>query len=116
MAKTVDLLVENPQISKIVFVQQRNYVYDFSEVYLLQEIAQLYIYLIKQERILAVEKLSISGQQVANRYNIISYLLNLLRGDPIACYSELKRILREERISFERLPLQLRAEEMNFIR
>jgi len=116
MAKTIELLIENPQIAKIIFVQQRNYVYDFEEVSLLQEISQLYSYLVKQERILAPEKLSLSSQQVGKRYSIINYLIALLKRDPIACYVEIKRVLREERIAFDKSPLQFKADHMLFIR
>ncbi|HLF53732.1 MAG TPA: hypothetical protein VI544_00980, partial [Candidatus Nanoarchaeia archaeon] len=39
MARTVDSLVENPNISRVIFVQQRNYNYPFEQVSLLAEIA-----------------------------------------------------------------------------
>lgn len=116
MSRTVDLLIENPQVARIVFVQQRNYCYDISEISLLQDIAQLYTYLTKQEKILSPSKLSILNQSVSRRYENINYLINLLKGDPVACYVELKRLLRNERISFDRLPLQLKADQMGFIR
>jgi len=116
MARTVDLLIENPQISRIIFVQQRNYCYDLNQISFLQEIAQLYVFLTKQERILSPEKLSIFSQQVGPRYNLISYLLDLLKKDPIGCHQELVRILREEKITGEKIPLQLQQDEANFIR
>jgi type IV secretory pathway ATPase VirB11/archaellum biosynthesis ATPase len=115
MSRTVDLLIRNPNISKIVFVQQRNYCYTFAQISLLQEIAQLYVYLTKQEKILSPRRLSIN-QPVGRRYDTISYLLSILKRDPIACYVEVKRILREERIVFDRLALQFKADQMNFIR
>ncbi len=116
MAKTVDLLIENPTISRIIFVQQRNYCYDFPQVALLQEIAQLYVYLTKQEKILSPRKLSMLNQPVSRRYSRIGYILDLLKRDTIACYLEVKRILREERIAFDKLPLQYKADQMSFIR
>ena len=116
MSRTVDLVIENPNISRVVFVQQRNYSYSFIQISLLQEIAQLYTYLLKQEKILSPEKLTISGQPVSRRYNVLSYLLALLKRDPVACYSELRRVLREERIMFDKTGLQLKADQMNFIR
>ena len=116
MSRTVDLLIENPQVAKVVFVQQRNYCYDFSQISLLGEIAQLYNYLTKQERILSPGKLSIAGQLVSRRHNIMAYLLSLLKRDPLACFSELKRVLREERIAFDKVTLKLKADQMNFIR
>src|SRR3989344_1001595 len=116
MERSVELLIENSNISRLVFVQQRNYNYDFQEISLLQEIAQLYTYLVKQEKILSPEKLSISGQPVARRYNLINYLAMLLKRDPIACYVELKRALREERNNFDKAVMHLKADYMNFIR
>ena len=67
MLRTVDLLIENPNVSRIVFVQQRNYNYDFKEVSLLLEIAQLYTYLVKQEKILSPDKLILSCHQCLGR-------------------------------------------------
>jgi archaeal flagellar protein FlaI len=116
MERTVSLLIENSQVSKIVFVQQRNYVYDFSEVSLLQEVAQLYTYLTKQERILSPEKLSIGNYSVGRRYDIVNYLLALLKKDPIACYVEFRRITREEKIILDRIPQNLKSDQMAFIR
>ena len=63
MGRTIDILIENPNVSRIVFVQQKNYNYDFKETSYLLEIAQLYIYLIKQERILSQEKLITNNEQ-----------------------------------------------------
>lgn len=92
MAKTVDSLIENPEVSRIIFVQQRNYNYPFEQVSLLAEIAQLYNYLLQQERILSPEKLSLFAElEFAPRE--VTYLVSLLRQDPCACYLELtKRI------------------------
>ena len=58
MERAIDVLMENPNASRIVFVQQKNYNYDLNETNLLLEIAQLYVYLIKQEKILSQEKIS----------------------------------------------------------
>ncbi len=50
MERTRDILIENPNASRVVFVQQKNYNYDFDETSSLLEIAQLYVYFIKQEK------------------------------------------------------------------
>ncbi len=107
MARTIDNLIESPNASRIIFVQQRNYSYDFPQVSMLLEIAQLYTYLIKQERILSFEKLApfTCKKCLGQRYNAINYLiLTILKQDPIGCYIETKRLLREERINAEKLP------------
>ena len=64
MERAVDVLIENSNVSRIVFVQQKNYNYDFKETSMLLEIASLYIYLTKQEAILSRGKLMASNEQV----------------------------------------------------
>ncbi len=100
MARTVDLLIQSPDVSRIVFVQQRNYSYDSPQVFLLHEIANLYLYLIKQEKILSPEKLQ--GNELSKRYNDLNYLLLTLKRDPISCYVELKRIFSLEKSRAEK--------------
>ena len=63
MAKTLDILAENSDISRLVFVQQRNYSYDFPQIKLLFGVATLHDFLIKQEGILMQEKLSFLNQK-----------------------------------------------------
>src|SRR3990167_5524054 len=57
MERTVDALTENPNVSRIVFIQQKNYNYDFRETSFLLEIAHFYTYLVQQEKILSKDKL-----------------------------------------------------------
>ena len=49
MGRTIDAVTENPNVSRIVFVQQKNYNYDFKETALLLEIAQLYTYFLSKK-------------------------------------------------------------------
>jgi len=116
MERTIALLMDNPQVSKVIYVQQRNYAYDFSEISLLQEISHLYSYFTKQEKILSPEKLSLGNFPIGKRYNDANYLLNLLKRDPIACYHELRKILRQERINLERIAANMKADQISFIR
>ena len=117
MARTIDLLIKNQNVSRIVFVQQRNYNYNFYQTALLLEISQLYNYLIKQERVLNPERLIINNQQIIpKRHSQMNYLLNLLKTDPIYSYLETKRILREERIALDMIPIDFKADQMNYIR
>ncbi len=92
MARVVDSLIENPEVSRVILVQQRNYNYPFEQVSMLLEISQLYTYLLKQERILAPDKLSMFSDLEFVPAEL-SYLLSLLRQDPASCYLEIvKRI------------------------
>jgi len=117
MARTIDSLVESPNISRIVFVQQRNYNYDFREVSMLLEIAQLYTYLTKQEKILSPEKLVLSCQQcLGKRHEDMTYFVTLLKQDPISAYFEIKRILSRERRLLDKIPAECKACQMSYIR
>jgi len=116
MERTIDSLIENPNVSRIVFVQQKNYNYDFKETSHLLEIAHLYVYLIKQERVLSREKLSfISEEFFSRRYNEIFSVLFLLKKDPIASYSELKRVILEANVFLEKLEPQFKKDQSNYI-
>jgi len=90
MARTVDSLAENPTISRVIFVQQRNFNYPFEQISMLADIASLYTFLTKQEAILSLEKLSLFGN-VSGVHAELTYFLMLLRQDPVACYSELEK-------------------------
>jgi len=99
MGRVIDALIDNPEVSRVILVQQRNYNYPFEQVSMLLEIAQLYTYLLKQERILAPDKLGLfSGLEFVPQE--LSYFLSLLRQDPGSCYLEvLKKILLYKRNS-----------------
>ncbi len=115
--RTIDALIENPNVSRIVFVQQKNYNYDFNETSMLLEIAQLYIYLIKQEAILSQEKLITNFEQsFSKRYNEIFSFLYLLKRDPVAAYHELRKIIIEARILNDKIDLRYKTDISNYIR
>jgi type IV secretory pathway ATPase VirB11/archaellum biosynthesis ATPase len=116
MERTIDSLIENPHVSRVVFVQQKNYNYDFKETSYLLEIAQLYIYLIKQEKILSQSKLAGSNPDVfTKRYNEIFSFLFLLKRDPLSAYFELKRIIIENKIFLEKIPLSQQSDQRNYL-
>lgn len=117
MERTVDALIENPNVSRIVLVQQKNYNYDFQETSMLLEISQLYVYLLKQESILTHDKIVTSLEQYfSKRYNDLFSFLYLLKRDPIGAYYELKRIIIEEKILLDRTEGEARTDENNYIR
>ncbi len=103
MARTIDNLSEVSDISRIVFVQQRNYSYDFEQVRMLMEVASLYEFLTKQEKILSTDKLFFEGVDLSEVYNTINYLINtVLKQDPVRAYRELKGILFKEKAKVEK--------------
>ncbi|MCH7567865.1 MAG: type II/IV secretion system ATPase subunit [Nanoarchaeota archaeon] len=117
MARTIDLLIENPNVSRIIFVQQRNYHYPFEQVSILSDIAQLYNFLMRQERVLSTEKLSLLAN-VSVAHGELSYLMTLLRQDPVACYLELNKKIKgyEEDISSGTVVGGDSSRLMNYIR
>ncbi len=98
MSMAIDILAEVGTVTKLVFVQKRDYEYDFNQVQILIEIAKLYKQLLKQkltQGLLAepncsryVDPKYIEFQDIAHR---------LLKSDPLGAYVELKRISRRER-------------------
>ncbi len=104
MSRVIDYLIKSPNVGRIVFVQQRNYNYDFAQIALLQEITRVYIHLTQQEKILSPGKLGFGNSpQIPQRYEFINYLVNLLKTDPIACYVEVQRSLAAERSLLENI-------------
>jgi len=117
MSRGMDLLIGAPNISRLVFVQQRNYNYSHSETFMLQEIANLHIYLTKQEKILSPAKISIMNTgYLGQRYNDMSYLLVTLKRDPIACLIELRRFIKEEKMNLDTTPEDLKVDQVSYIR
>ena len=118
MEKTFDLLIENPNVSRIVFVQQKNYNYDFKETSMLLELAQMYIFLIKQEAILSQNKLApgYNGQQFfSQRYNEVFSFLFLLKSDPVSAYSELKKIIINAKVLLQQLDESFKGDQRNYL-
>ena len=116
MERTIDSLIENPNASRIVFVQQKNYNYDLEETTMLMEISQLYIYLIRQEKILSRAKLITSQENLfSKRYNDVFNFLFLLKQDPIMAYSEMKKLIVESSLALERLEGTSQLDERSYI-
>ena len=105
MSKVCDMLIEVRDATKIVFLQKRNYEYDFNQTSMMREIAKIYSQLVKRRDVFGYTALLSDTRCLkwANTWystvqNIIS---NLLRSDPIGAYVDLIRIARDERISIE---------------
>lgn len=114
--RVIDALIENPNVSRVVLVQQKNYNYDFEETSILLELSQLYVFFLKQERILSQEKLITNCEQFfSSRYNEILTFMYLLKSDPISAYAELKKILIQAKIDFDKVPIQCRVDQRNYI-
>lgn len=116
MERTIDVLIENPSVSRIVFVQAKNYNYDFKETSYLLELAQLYNYLVNQEKILTYQRLVRNNDaEFNNRYNEMFSFLLLLKRDPVAGYLHLKRVLFEAKIDLEKIHPSFATDQKNYV-
>jgi len=95
MMRTIDALSENSDVARVVFVQQRNYSYDFSQVKMLLEIADLYD--------LSTDKLGFAGVEMPIIYNTMNNLINnLLKQDCVRVYRELRAILFRQKVLLDK--------------
>ena len=106
MTKTCTMLIEVKDATKIVFLQKRNYEYDYTQTTLLGEIAKLYSRLTRKKDIFSYTSLlsdTTCSRWVNTWYSEIQNIIsNLLRSDPIGAYVELVRLARDERIKSEK--------------
>lgn len=119
MSRVIDALGEFPNVTKIVFVQQRNYVHTFNQVKYLTQISQLYTSLIKQEKVLSASTLELGRCQkhLNQRYETMRYLiLGLLRQDPIAMFFELDRYIEEQKVNVTNASQEDKACEEKFLK
>lgn len=107
MAKTVELLVEVGEITKIVFHQKRNVEYDYAQTMLMVELARTFNTLTRQKEYFSREALSLGGKCtkfVDKHYTTIQTIIfRHIKEDPISAFVELHRLIRMERIRLQKL-------------
>ena len=97
MARTVDILAEAGEVTKLVFIQKRDYEYDEAQVAMLSEIAAIYNKLVKQKFVYGLLARPECARYITPRYTRIQDILyRHFKSDPIGAYVELKRLAREE--------------------
>jgi len=100
MADIVAKLAGEPEISRVIFKQRRNYHYGSEQTLMLNQIASLYNHMVKSKKFF----LGFEGAPyLVEKRGIMQNLVNMLRGDPIGTYVELRRLLREEKLINRRL-------------
>lgn len=109
MSDTIDKLISNRNVTKIVFYQRREYEYDYNQTRLLLEIAKIYSYLIKQKHLFNYASISMNVQNpvilkdAQERYAKLQQIIfNKLKRDPIGAYVELKRLIRADKIELDK--------------
>ncbi|MBN1275246.1 type II/IV secretion system ATPase subunit [Candidatus Woesearchaeota archaeon] len=105
MAQTMELLIKNPSVTKIIFAQKHHYEYDYTQTRLLIEVAKIYGLLIKNKELFSYQALQLDPNQynLAQRYNEIhTIIFDQLKKDPLGCYVLVHRMLRHERVDLEK--------------
>ena len=106
MSKVIDILRENSGITTIIISQLREYEYDYSQTTLLNELAQFYSKVNREQRY-SHSQLVLEPQFeqyirgiYAQFQRLISYRM---KGDPLGAYIELKRMERNERLKLNNI-------------
>lgn len=104
MEKTINIIIETGAVSTITFEAERHYIYPFEQVEYLNEIANLFTYLIKEKDILNMNTL-VSYEcraYLPERLNLIrKIVMSQLKRDPIGAYVSAIRALREQKAKAE---------------
>lgn len=116
MQRVVELLSENPSVTRVVLVQDKNYNYDFEESKALMEVAQLYNYLVRQENVLSQRKLILNCDKFfSQRYNEVYSFLFLLKQDPLVAYFELKNALVQNKVFLNKVEDFCKSDQQNYV-
>ena len=96
MVEIIEKLAQTQDVERIVYHQRKKYEYGFKQVQILIEIATIYNHFIKQRKIFS--RLALTGASQETIQNLQYLVMNLLKSDPIGCYVESRRFLRDEKI------------------
>ncbi|HME87457.1 MAG TPA: type II/IV secretion system ATPase subunit [Candidatus Nanoarchaeia archaeon] len=106
MSRTLSMLIEVSQATRIVYTQKRDYEYDFPQTRMLVEVALLYNKIVKEKDVISYQQLDIEhGERfLSTKYaKLKNSLFTTMKSDPLGCYVELIRMLREEKTSLEKI-------------
>ena len=102
MGMVLDMLAEVGTVTRLIFVQKRDFEYDEAQVALLSELAVIYKQLVRQKFAYGLLAKPECARWVNPKYTHIQDILyRTFKTDPIAAYVELKRLAREEKRQVE---------------
>ncbi len=100
MEQAVNAIIEVGRVTTLIFMAERNYIYDFKQTNLLNQIAELYIDLTKVKDIMGPKYMGeLCPEHYPKRlFYIRKIVLEMFKKDPIGAYVETVRALRKEEI------------------
>ncbi len=106
MAYVIDALVSSQKVHHVVFHQRKRYTYPYDQTQILLTLAKLYDHLVKGKKILSLGTLGYEEHYTSyfaeKRAALQTLVYTLLRTDPLGCYVEAQRFLREEKIFIQK--------------
>ena len=116
MARTMDILLEVGRVTKIVFIQRRDYEYEFDQVNMLLEIADVYKRIMKLDISFSALATKTSPAFTNTIYATLQHILyQLLKSDPIGSYVELVRLERRMELRMEKEKRDVQKQIENFM-
>lgn len=112
MERIVDYLIEVGSVTSIVLSAERNYIYPYEQVKMLNQVKDLYIYLVEQKKILSFSKLGPLPEECQKCYpERLSHLQfvvrDLLKKDPVGAYVEIIREQRKQKIFLKKTSYEI---------
>src|SRR3989344_6648896 len=101
MARIFDIILDSGKVSKIVFLRREEYIYDHSQVNLINEIVAVYERVVRDEGLLGFGKMRAPecAMYAPGWHDFLTKtILRRLKEDPIGAFVEIQRRLREEQI------------------
>jgi type IV secretory pathway ATPase VirB11/archaellum biosynthesis ATPase len=107
MARVINDLAGAGVITKIVFVQKKDYEYDTDQANLLKEIGDLFNKFVSHKSSFSFYAFGTEPQYnsfYSRWYNDVQFVIfSLMKSDPIGAYVEIKRLLRHEKLHLEKV-------------
>lgn len=111
MEKTINILLETGAVTTITYQAERNYIYPYEQIRMLNELASLYVYLIKQKKILKKEVVGVPEILDVVR----KIVMEQLKRDPIGAYVTAVRLKREKEAELEMVESKYKERIKKFI-
>jgi flagellar protein FlaI len=105
MNKSIELLLQNPDATKIIFNQQRDYEYEWAQIKILKEWAMLHTRFVRRSSEYNLAKIQSFGGGIdaSKAYNELhNIIFSMMKSDPVGAYLRAKRAARRERIQRDR--------------